>query len=306
MAVQGPAESNEPRRVLVVEDSPTAAAQVKFLLEQTGETVVTIAGSIGDARAALSREGNPACILLDLTLPDAENLEGLELLRGMVPSIAIVVLTGREEEELATAALRAGAQDYLVKGQVGQAEIARAVRFAIERKKADEVIVHQAFHDILTGLPGRAYSNNVLASAVMQHGRHPNWRTAVLYFDLDGFKLVNDTYGHQAGDIVLRAVADRVQAITRSEDLLARIGGDEFVYIAMDFGLADLGSVANRIIDAVNQSIPIGDDECRVGASVGVAEFRQGQSIPELMDRADRAMFEAKRGGGNNYVLSEI
>jgi len=292
------------RRVLVVEDSATMAATVRLYLESSGLFEVGVAGSVTEARTHISRFGEPECILLDLTLPDAEQLTGLKIFRGLVPKVAIVVLTGRDEEELAIGALRAGAQDFLNKGSVNASEIVRAVRYSIERKKSDAVIIHQAFHDSLTDLPGRAYALNAINTALDLSARPPGSKVPLMYFDLDGFKQVNDEYGHHAGDVVLQVTAKRVSAVVRPADVVARMGGDEFLFLsAQDLPESVLAEVAQRIISAICTPTMIDGSEIQVGASIGITVSEEGEDAQSLIDRADRVMYLAKKVGGNRYVF---
>jgi diguanylate cyclase (GGDEF)-like protein len=176
---------------------------------------------------------------------------------------------------------------------------------------AEEQLRAQLLHDPLTGLP-----NRVLLADRLQHALSINQRPArslaVLFVDLDGFKRINDDYGHQAGDVLLREVAGRLQAALRHSDTVARLGGDEFVVICEnlhDRPLADLhnlAAVGQRILDAFREPIDTGPQPVVVRASVG-AVWAGGteETADDVLHRADVVMYQAKRRGGNRVVVSD-
>ncbi|HEX7149866.1 MAG TPA: EAL domain-containing protein [Thermoanaerobaculia bacterium] len=173
------------------------------------------------------------------------------------------------------------------------------------RKVAEERIEYQAFHDSLTDLPNRFLFNDRLALAVAQAKRHGR-SVAVLFLDLDHFKLINDTMAHSAGDELLRAVAARLMSCLRSDDTVARIGGDEFVFILPEFdqssAAAGAAKVAEKVLDAVRHPFMIHGRELFVSASVGIAiSPHDGSDADTIVKNADSAMYRAKELGRNNY-----
>lgn len=175
---------------------------------------------------------------------------------------------------------------------------------ASAQHEAQQRALRLATHDHLTGLPNRALLADRVQQAIAQHARD-GVPFALLFIDLDGFKLVNDRCGHQAGDEVLRQVARRLGERVRAVDTVARIGGDEFVVLLA--GLADrslASEIASELVDAVRQPVALPDGPCAVGASVGVAVHPQdGNDLDALLASADQAMYEAKRAGGNRIRL---
>ncbi len=174
-------------------------------------------------------------------------------------------------------------------------------------EKQREIIEHLAYHDILTTLPNRAAFMERIKAISSRSKRH-NLPFSMIEFDLDGFKTVNDTMGHDAGDNVLSSVAERIKGILRAEDVLFRIGGDEFV-VLMDTikGAEDLLMLSSRIIREINLPINVDGKEIRIGASVGIALNYDGKAnIEELFKAADNAMYEAKKKGGSRDVLVQI
>jgi diguanylate cyclase (GGDEF)-like protein len=164
-----------------------------------------------------------------------------------------------------------------------------------------------ARHDGLTGLANRTLMEDRLRQALARCARQPR-TLAVVVMDLDGFKDVNDSWGHDAGDVVLRVVAARLAGLLRASDTVARLGGDEFAVVLPDLdGPADAGIVCRRIVESVSRPIPLKDREVRVGASVGIAVHPGDGDDPEtLLERADAAMYRVKaRGKGDLAFFSE-
>jgi diguanylate cyclase (GGDEF)-like protein len=284
-------------RVLLVEDSPVQARVVAAQLEQgwgTPNTTV-IARSLATAILALEHD-TFNCVLLDLGLPDADGLEAVKRVRMTAPGVAIVVLSGQEDETLALLAVREGAQDYLVKGQVDHNHIVRAIAYAIERKQQEAVLVHQALYDGLTGLANRAQLLTRIDIAVARNQRHDE-NSAVIFLDLDGFKPVNDQYGHAIGDVVLIAVASRLNQIAaRRTDLVARLGGDEFVVLCEDTTRPEAEQIVGQIRSTLTAPIPIGTEPpIIIGVSVGIAIANGPGTAPsDLLRDADHAMYTDK------------
>jgi diguanylate cyclase (GGDEF)-like protein len=284
-------------RVLLVEDSPVQARVVAAQLEQGWGTpkATEIAGTLAAAIEKLEHD-TFNCVLLDLGLPDADGLEAVKRIRTTAPGVAIVVLSGQEDENLALLAVREGAQDYLVKGRVDPTHIVRAISYAIERKQQEAVLVHQALYDGLTGLANRAQLISRIDIAVARHQRHGE-TSAVIFLDLDGFKPVNDQYGHAIGDSVLVEVARRLEDIaTRGTDLVARLGGDEFVVLCEDTTSVEAQQVVGLIRSAIIKPIEIGASvPLSVGVSAGVAIAHSANaSSDDLLREADADMYTDK------------
>jgi len=175
----------------------------------------------------------------------------------------------------------------------------RLHRAAAEAETAHQLMRHAATHDRLTGVANRAQLFDDLRQVVT--------RSPTLFFvDLDGFKAVNDTYGHHCGDTVLTTVARRLTGIVRHTDTVARLGGDEFVIVCTDLARADTAALAARIEQSIVQPIETEAGPLRVGASIGITSMREvtpdaalaDELVNELLRAADAAMYEAKRAGG--------
>lgn len=161
---------------------------------------------------------------------------------------------------------------------------------------------HAALHDVLTGLPNRALFKDRLDHGLAQ-ARRQGWGLAVLFVDLNGFKAINDTQGHDVGDAVLQAIAQRLKDNTRGEDTVSRYGGDEFLYLLTRIqDTANITTVAEKVVQSVQAPNDIRLREktftARVKASVGIATFpNDGTTAEQLIERADEAMYRAKRAG---------
>jgi diguanylate cyclase (GGDEF)-like protein/PAS domain S-box-containing protein len=177
-------------------------------------------------------------------------------------------------------------------------------RDVTKEKEAEEKLKYVASHDMLTDLPNRALLYEHLRIAIAQARRH-RWMVGVFFLDLDGFKEVNDALGHQTGDLLLMEVSAVLKKCVREYDIIARIGGDEFVVIVGD--IVDLGHVeviSARVLDAFKRSFMVGGNEINITASIGVTLFpNDGESMESLLKNADVAMYSAKKMGGSTYSL---
>jgi diguanylate cyclase (GGDEF)-like protein/PAS domain S-box-containing protein len=170
------------------------------------------------------------------------------------------------------------------------------------RKQAEERVQYLATHDPLTGLPNRAMFWQLVALAI-ESAKRRDCKVAVLYIDLDRFKIINDSLGHEAGDVLLREMASRFRECLRGSDVLARLGGDEFVVLLPEVqGQAQPALVARLLLSAALRPVQIYAQECRVTASIGICLHpHEGQEDQEVMKHADLAMYQAKEQGKNTY-----
>ena len=171
-----------------------------------------------------------------------------------------------------------------------------------ERKRAEEIISFQAYHDQLTHLPNRVLFKDRLELAVAQAQRRGG-ALAVMFVDIDRFKLVNDTFGHSEGDLLLRGVASRLKDTLRRGDTLARLGGDEFTVLLPDINQPeDAEVIAGKILELMQTPFPLSHGDFRVSASIGISLFpRDGETAETLIQHADVAMYQVKRSGRNNF-----
>jgi len=173
---------------------------------------------------------------------------------------------------------------------------------AIESRKADDRIRHLAHYDELTGLPNRFLCTQHISNA-LAHAEHHDSMVAVLLLDLDRFKNINDTFGHETGEAVLREIAVRFRSCLRELDILARVGGDEFIVLIDDFqDPLQLGEIAQKLLGEARKSFEIDGQECQLSASIGIATYPgDGDNAQALIKNADIAMYRAKHQGKDDY-----
>lgn len=241
-------------------------------------------------------------ILLDFESdPDACH-ELLRAAKAQSCGTPIVCLTSTIDEELDRKAIHAGAADYLPKAGLNSALLERTIRYAIDRKRSETQLARLAHYDILTGVPNRLLFQDRLDRA-LQRSERGDLPFALLYIDLDGFKAVNDNFGHDKGDMLVKAIAQRLSDCVRRSDSVARIGGDEFTVLLEKVGnVSDVVAVAQKIIDVVTEPFEADGVHLRVGCSIGIAQFPDaGKTAQDLLRHADMAMYEAKGIAGSNY-----
>jgi diguanylate cyclase (GGDEF)-like protein len=181
----------------------------------------------------------------------------------------------------------------------------RIARRTVELQQSNAAVQHLAFHDVLTGLPNRALFEDRLNHALAIFRRTAERRVALLFLDLDRFKMVNDTLGHAAGDTLIREFAQRLAGVVRATDTAARLGGDEFAIIQTDIdSVRDIDDLCARIIEAAAAPFVIDGSQLHVGVSIGVAlAGKDGLTADELGRRADIALYEVKAAGRGSYRL---
>jgi len=185
-------------------------------------------------------------------------------------------------------------------------ERTKALQYEIEiRKQAEEKMRHMATYDVLTGIPNRALFNDRILTVMAMNKRHQS-KSAVLFIDLDDFKAVNDKYGHDVGDQLLKQVSQRMSHITRDSDTVGRYGGDEFIVLLHEINTElDAVFVAKAIIQVISEVFLLDNADVNIGCSIGVAIYNGEQmSAKQYINRADEAMYEVKKQGRNNYKIA--
>ena len=295
-----------PVRVLLLSADFRTARLIDDLLHATWSRTQLLAHAEWDAAAAQALVDHPSCcVLLDVPAHTREDaMELLAYLRLSAPDAPIVLLSDGDDEGLALDALKAGAQDCLAKSELAPAPLRRALTHAIERKRSEAELAHQALHDQLTGLPNRALFLDRLGVA-LERARRSGTPLAVMFLDFDNFKQINDTRGHAVGDRLLAALGERLSTLLRPMDTVARFGGDEFTFLFEDLtSEREVVLIADRICRAASPPIEIDGVELSVTVSVGIAMVGDPAVSPETVIReADAAMYRAKERGRSRYEL---
>ncbi|HSY08547.1 MAG TPA: EAL domain-containing protein [Steroidobacteraceae bacterium] len=182
--------------------------------------------------------------------------------------------------------------------------IVLSLRILRHRKRAEDWLNHIAFHDDLTSLPNRLLLNQRLEQALSRHHR-TGLQLAILFLDLNRFKVINDSLGHEVGDVLLRQVADRLRAQSREGDTVARVGGDKFAVLTENHeNLMGISTFSQRLVESLSAPYVLGRKDCHVTLSIGISVFpSDGNDSQALLKAADVAMYRAKSAGRNNYLF---
>jgi len=291
--------------IMLIEDNPGDARLISELLKDGRREFYQLAHVDRLSRGIDHlKQGPMDIVLLDLNLPDCTGLDGLTNVTCVAKQVPIIVLTGLDDEGVAVTAVQSGAQDYLVKGQVDSNLLWRSIRYAIERKQLEQKMAFMATHDSLTGLPNRFLFNDRLALAITQAERK-NDKLAIMMLDLDNFKIINDSLGHNTGDELLKSVGQRLAGFMRGYDTVARLGGDEFILLMEEISdVASAAEIALRIVTMFRQPFTVGQYTLTITASIGIAVFPDhGPGTEPLLRNADIAMYAAKKNGRCCYAV---
>lgn len=314
-------------RILVVDDNPVDRRLISSMLQNSRHTL-TLAED-GQEALHLALQTSPQVILTDWMMP---RLSGLELCAALrrSPELAhtyVIVMTAQAENEKLVEAFDAGADDYLVKPVNRQILGARLLaaqrliglrervehdreqirRFAAEQAVLNRKLQHMALHDELTGIGNRRSAMDHLQrewSDAVRHGQ----QLICMLIDIDHFKQVNDTHGHDTGDLVLQETARTMQTCLRTGDVVCRFGGEEFIAICPNADLATAGQLGDRLRTAVEQNaIEVPGFSGHITVSIGVAGYTpQVASITEFLKLADEALYAAKAAGRNKVCVMDL
>jgi diguanylate cyclase (GGDEF)-like protein len=296
-------------RVLVADDDPVSRRVLQSTLLKWGYEV-DIACEGQEAWDMLQRDEAPKLAVLDWMMPGLDGAQICQMLRARNdgPYIYTILLTAKSQRGDLLEGLASGADDYIVKPfdphelHVRLRAGKRVLDLQAELIAAREAIRVQAVRDPLTGLPNRLLFADRLGNRLAQAGRDGG-TVAVMFLDLDNFKVINDSLGHNVGDLLLKEVAKRLSENLREGDTLARMGGDEFTVILGNLAESrDPAAVARRLLAALAQPFAIERSDLFVTGSVGISVFPANGTDPEtLVKNADAAMYRAKDQGKNSY-----
>jgi two-component system, cell cycle response regulator len=297
-------------RVLIVDDSPTVrGAVVVALTGDAGPADQVELHEAGDGEEAVLKAHmvQPHVILMDVQMPGMSGIEALAVLQSdeSTRDVPVVMLTQLDEPGDIAAALQAGAYDYLRK-PFDPVELLARVRAAgrtgalvAQLRQLNSELDHAARTDQLTGLANR----RAVDEAMRDGASRP---LAVALIDIDHFKAVNDTYGHDVGDEVLRIVADRLRMALRDADVVGRWGGEEFLALLPGADPAGIHVVCDRVLAAIREPLGMPDGPTSITVSIGIAASATGRlGVDELLRSADAALYEAKDAGRDRMVVAE-
>lgn len=298
--------------ILIVDDQTANINALSGLLAANGYQRIS---ATTDARAvpAMHKVNSYDLILLDLHMPDISGLEVMEELRAADPEdyLPVIVVTGDQHSRIA--ALEAGARDFIVK-PYDFVELDARVRNTMEvrllYKAVNEnrrLMEQQAQHDALTGLPNRRLLMDRLENTLDQARRYQR-KVGLLYVDLDGFKEVNDKYGHACGDRLLMHGAERIRDTVRRADTVARIGGDEFIVLLPEIvDITDAERPAKELLRMLQTPFDMPEGVAQISGSIGIALFPEDAGDAErLIASADEALYAAKRAGKSCYEFASM
>ena len=289
-------------RILWADDNADMRAYVRGLLLPYWDVE-----AVADGQQALDSalRNPPDLVLSDIMMP---NLDGFGLLQALradsrTRSTPVILLSAKAGEEARAEGLEAGADDYLVKPFCARELLARIdTHLGIARLRSDAVEMAQ--HDVLTGLPNRKLSCE-FAERLLNSARRGHSQVGVLFIDMDRFKPINDTYGHEVGDAVLKEVARRLKTCVRGEDTAGRLGGDEFLVVLSHIhGAANAAHVAQHLVASLSEPYCVGDLVLHSSPSIGISLFPEdGSDLDILLQHADVAMYHAKEEGRGTFRL---
>jgi len=304
-------------RILIAEDDLTARTILAGILKKWGYEVVAVKEGLA-AWEVLQQPDSPSIVILDWMMPGIDGLEVIRRTRagGLEPPPYIILLTSKDDTGDIFSGLESGANDYIIKPfnieelygrvRVGQ----RTVELQANLYETRQAMAHQAMHDPLTGILNRRAVLEQLSKELARARREgqltENSRLCVGFLDIDRFKQINDQYGHQAGDEVLKGITRIISRQLRPYDSLGRMGGDEFLVVAPGLNKVNCKHLFKRLIAGVAKDKLKQDGyEATVTVSIGVVTADAESSADLLLNSADTAMYQAKRQGGNCMVNAQ-
>ena len=294
---------NEALRILLIGATNTDAELTVEFLEstQTDFGAMVRASTLDEAKLhAHDRELN--IVLLDISSMQTVTGDALDALQSLIAELPLVVLGEEHQSRAAKTLLEQGAQDFLIKGDFNSRTLERAINYAIHRKQSESRFRHLAQYDVLTGLANRTLFEERLDRAIRRAKRHGTG-LAVMYLDLDRFKRINDSLGHDAGDELLKMTAERLESCVRETDVVSRRGGDEFTVLLEGLAGPELsGVVASKLLNSISEPFKLQKAEVFTSASIGISTFPEtGRTPSELICHADAALYLAKNNGRSTY-----
>ena len=291
--------------ILIVDDNPENVKLASIIIQKAGYN--TASAPDGETALELTKKKSYDLILLDIMMPGIDGREVCQRLQDdpARKNIPIIFLTAISESADIAKGLKLGAVDYVTKPIDSLVLIAR-VNTHLELSHKRKQLEQQVINDELTGLLNRRGFLKSLKEHLKFHKRKKQ-TAAILFIDLDQFKNINDSMGHDAGDELLKKVSDILNKSVRETDIVARFGGDEFVIGLLDISAPeDAANISNKIIDEISKPFVINQIEVFIGASIGVTFYpNDTELLTDLLKNGDNAMYQAKKTGKNRYVFYE-
>lgn len=286
-----------PSNVLLIEDNPGDARLILEMLSESDPGAFRIEW-VTRLLPGLQRlsDGGIDLVLLDLSLPDSQGLDTCRAVRAEADDVVVIVLTGFDDDDVGAQAVQEGAQDYLVKGKVDAPLLARAIRYAQERQQMLRQLRALSTTDELTGLYNRR-GLTLSGEQVTRLARRLEQEVYLLFMDVDGLKWINDNLGHGAGDRALQDLAALLKGTFRGSDVIARIGGDEFVVLATCNSEAGARSAHDRLVAKLQRHNQRPDASYVLSISSGIMTCGPAEklSLEEMLARADMQMYARKK-----------
>jgi diguanylate cyclase (GGDEF)-like protein len=293
-----------PLRILHVEDDMIDTRLVQKILQAIPVYSVDCdhADSINGALDFLKSQDYDI-ILLDMRLPDGFGLDLIRAVKDIAPDKPIVILSGVDDMDLTLKAVQYGAEEYLLKDELNSSILMRSIRYAMDHKQRELELAYLSEHDELTRIPNRHSLKSRLRRAAVRC-RQDNSMAALMFIDLDYFKIVNDTFGHTTGDLLLQQVAKRLHRCVRHDDTVARMGGDEFAVLLEGIREREVVTkIARKTLKTLSEPFVLNSNEIYITASVGIYLY-DGYEAPDLesvIRRSDEAMYGVKTNGRNGF-----
>ncbi len=283
-------------QLLLIEDNPGDIRLCREILRESATTSWSIdqAGSLEEGKKKI-REQDYDLIVLDLNLPDSEGLVTFKDIQASAQDTPVVILSGRNDHDLALEAMKSGAQDYLLKDEITPGLVVRSFQYAVERSQLIQKLSSQSFTDELSGLLNRRGFFTLGEQQVKLTRRSGNPMT-MFFIDIDDMKTINDRHGHKKGDLAIEATAEVLKRTFRESDLVARLGGDEFAALAIDSPADYLEQISTRIQEQIGPVEKDFDLPFVLSLSMGTSVWNrpETQSLELLLQQADRAMYAQK------------
>ena len=286
--------------IVLADDDPSIRLMVRHVLESEDYDIVEAADGLEAIQAV--EKHHPALILLDAVMPGLDGFSTCQQIKDRGhKDIPVMMITGLDDDASVERAYDVGAIDFITK-PIKWAVLKHRVRSVVAKVIAERKVELLAYRDSLTNLPNRLLFADRLEQSLTRAERLRE-EVALLLIDIDDFKLVNDSFGHEAGDKLIQSIANLLSKSLRRADTVARLGGDEFAIIVDNIdGYDDVVSIANNLTTVLEHNVRLDDQETFTSASVGIAIFPgDGADASTLMKNADTAMFRAKENGRGSF-----